>query len=445
MNADNESLPVRTLGGKITLKESGENSADVDDTGNIEENAGNNANADQSNNNDSSKDNSEASLQKDLELTAEDVRNSYKEGAIDIEVTPKEDADGTSTSTIAIPVNLADSAYENTKDSDETFTFEIRNDSSIYKLPANITSLIPNFGNYKDTADIKISITDNTKNEKIVGALSGIIKFTLELVGKDGRTISEITDFSGAIERIIPLLPNTKKPEYWGVWMRKNNKSPWEFVPAKWTAQGILVSSETNGEYVAVEYRPSFTDVVKSAWYYENVTLAASKLLVKGMNAESTIYNPENQVTRAEFVTMVVRTLSLPSAKSNIERYSDIESDDWFYDVIIKAKSADLLMSLAVNNEIKPNQPLLREEMAYILEKAMKYAKITSDKKIVFSERFTDSITVSAEYTSSVEEIVSVGLMEGMTSTTFEGQGKVTRAQAATILVRLAKLLDFID
>jgi hypothetical protein len=440
MNADNENLSVRASGGRVTAEKTAGNTAD---TGN-DESSGNSANTDTDNADNDIKDNPESSLPKNP-APAPPTKEDYEKGKIDIEVTPQQNDDGTSTSTVSIPVDMTDSAYENTKNANGTFTFGIKNDYGAYNLPANIVSIIPNFENYKDVSNIKITITDTAKNEKIAGALSGIVRFTLELLDKNGRTISEITDFSGAIERIIPLPPNTKKPEYWGVWVRKDSKSAWEFTPAKWTAGGILISSGMNGEYVAVEYKPSFTDVLKNAWYYENVTTAASKLLVKGMNTEGTVYNPENQVTRAEFTTMIVRALSLPAAKSGTANYSDVKADDWFYEVIIKAKSAGILTNLAVNNEFKPNQPMLREEMAYVLEKAAEYAKITSDKKIVFSERFTDSATVSAKYINSVEKIVSLGLMEGMSSTTFDGQGKITRAQAATILVRLTKLLNFID
>jgi hypothetical protein len=250
---------------------------------------------------------------------------------------------------------------------------------------------------------------------------------------------------SGETERIIPVGASAGKPAHYGAYRRADGKSEWEFAPARWTADGVTIRSRTSGEHVAVEYSPTFTDVEKDKWYYENVTVAASKRLVLGMTSDGRTYAPENRVTRAEFATMMARVLSLPAAKAGTKGYGDMKVSDWFHDAVSSARSAGLLDTMAPGDEFRPNQPMLREEMAYVLARAADYAKATTDKKTVLSERFADRSTVSPEYVSSVERVVSLDFMNGMSATAFDGKGSITRAQSATILVRLARLAGYID
>ncbi|MCL2776188.1 MAG: S-layer homology domain-containing protein, partial [Oscillospiraceae bacterium] len=93
-----------------------------------------------------------------------------------------------------------------------------------------------------------------------------------------------------------------------------------------------------------------------------------------------------------------------------------------------------------------PDQPMLREEMAYVLAKVAEYCKVSVPDTVVdLKTRFTDSATIDSKYASYVTTTIKLGLMQGMSATTFEGHGTVTRAQAATVLVNMCKTFGFID
>jgi hypothetical protein len=140
---------------------------------------------------------------------------------------------------------------------------------------------------------------------------------------------------------------------------------------------------------------------------------------------------------------MIVRALRLPEATAGTAAYTDVNSSDWFYGDVMKAKSANLV-SLLGDTEFKPNQTMTREEMAYVLARAANYNNVAPNTRVNISERFTDSSTISSQYTSFVVTTVSLGLMEG-TNIGFESKGKITRAEAATVLVRMCKLFDWIE
>jgi hypothetical protein len=381
----------------------------------------------------------------------DDKGDENNKNIVEVETKPEPEKDDSSkSSSVYIPISQFYPSYsaDNSAITSEMPDIQVKSDLSSYMLPANIESLIPNFSNYSGVAGIKVTISDNSaKYERITGALSGIVSFKLELLDESGKVIAEITDFSDKIERIIPIAANIKKPEYWGVWTRENPESEWGFVPAKWTDKGVSVLSGTNSEHTVAEYTPKFTDVAKNKWYYASVNTAASKLLVRGVNTEGTVYSPENQVTRAEFITMTVRALRLTEVKSNSgfkSAYTDIKASDWFYKDIIKAESAGLLMLLG-SNEIKPNQSINREEIAYILAKCAEYCKVTADSKIDLKTRFEDFATIDDKYIQYAEQTVSLKLMQGMSAVSFSGKGAVTRAQAAEVLVNMCKIFDWID
>jgi len=277
----------------------------------------------------------------------------------------------------------------------------------------------------------------------IDGRISPIVKFKVELVNEKGETVSEITEFLAQIKRILPVGIN-QKPDYYGVYTRKTGDEEWSFVPAKWTDNGVEVYSNTNSQYVVSAYTAKFADVQQDKWYFESVTVAASKKLVKGTG--NNLYKPEDNVTRAEFVQMIVNILKFSPLKPHTQSYGDVHPDDWFYEPVLKAKSAGLLSALVVNGEFKPELTLTREEMAYILAKAAGYAKVpVPDVKLNLSEKFTDISTISTKYISSVSMTVKLRLMQGTSETTFEGKNFVTRAQAATVLLNLCRAFGYAD
>gem|GEM_PF-4795977 len=380
------------------------------------------------------------------------IKNSYGNGSILFKST------NSPVSSLAIPADLLASTYNDTKSLVPPFEFIFASPVGTYTLPANIASLIPDYNKLINGKDVpisfKVTITDKSSTDSIAGAISPVVNFKLELIDGNGAVIAEVTNFNTAINRTINLSAGTKKPAHYGVYTRENANSAWKFTPHQWIDSGtganakssVVISSNTNSEYVVVEYTPKFMDVAKTEWYYDNVALAAAKKLVNGMNDDGTIYSPENQVTRAEFIQMMANALRLPQADANTAAYSDVTSDKWYYDAIIRAKSAGLLTDMAANGTFKPDQPMLREEMAYVLAKVAEYCKITVPDTVVdLKTRFTDSSTIDSKYASYVTTTVKLGLMQGMSAMTFEGQGTVTRAQAATVLVNMCKAFGIID
>lgn len=386
------------------------------------------------------------------------IEDYYSSGNIEIQGNSSKNPNGTYEPVeYTIPSDIFRNANRATKQAAKPFEFILKTPFGSYVLPGNIIHIIPDYAETVLDAELPASaVSIKTTLSEIHPAqngaddpyiidnkISSIVKFKVEMIDENGDTIREITEFLGLIKRILPVSAN-EKPEYYGVYTRKTGDDQWSFVPAQWTDTGVEVYSNTNSQYVVSKYTAKFSDVRHDEWYFESITLAASKKLVQGVG--NNLYHPDHNVTRAEFVQMIVNILKFSPLKPHTQSYEDVNPEDWFYESVLKAKSAGLLSALIVNGEFNPNLTLTREEMAYILAKAAGYAKVPiPDINLVLSDRFKDIYTINPKYISSVSTTVKLRLMQGTSETTFEGKNYVTRAQTATVLLNLCRAFGYVD
>jgi len=79
-----------------------------------------------------------------------------------------------------------------------------------------------------------------------------------------------------------------------------------------------------------------FTDVAKSAYYYDAVCWAYENGIVAGMTADT--FAPDATVTRAQFVTFLWRSVGSPAPESKISLFFDvIDKNAYFYNAVLWA------------------------------------------------------------------------------------------------------------
>jgi Alpha-tubulin suppressor and related RCC1 domain-containing proteins len=385
--------------------------------------------------------------------------------SVTLEIEPKN-----VTAYASIPLNVMTSLA----DKNAAFYIEIKTPYGSYRIPVNLASLIPELAswlaaNHLQAEDIsfKITLTDKSGDKTLQAALANglpkgkiigaIVDYHLEIVNtKTGATIGTANQFSKALTRLIPLPRNvTTMPQQWGAFRYNDKTQKFEFVPARMERiEGVgyvTISSYSNSVYVAAENAVSFADVQKG-WAQPFVELAAAKGLVEGVGGGR--YDPGKSVTRAEFTVMLVRALGRGGASANYGAasaggnapYRDIGAGTWYADAVAKAKALGLL-DFAKGDAFKPNQALTREEMASMLAAAIRLEKPTmaqnaSDASL---QGFKDIGSVSASDLQNIHLITKLRIMTGTSETTFSPKGATTRAQAATVFIRILKALGSID
>ncbi len=198
-----------------------------------------------------------------------------------------------------------------------------------------------------------------------------------------------------------------------------------------------------DGRFIAVEHTKTFDDVKEGYWGKPYVDLMASKYVVQGRT--KTTFAPEATTSRAEFVTMLVRTLGLDEVKPDKPTFSDVNASDWHYGYVESAHKAGLAKGdSGAGGPFRPDDTISREEMAALLVRAfgsfgIKLEEVTPEQIDEILDRFSDCADVSEWARQEVAQAAALGLIEGHNTGEFAPRDTGTRVQAATMMTRWMK------
>lgn len=179
---------------------------------------------------------------------------------------------------------------------------------------------------------------------------------------------------------------------------------------------------------LSVSASANFSDVKKTDWYYETVTEMTDMGLFKGKG--NNMFCPNDTMTKAEFITVVMRIL-----------YPDIdftskEGQPWWQSAYDMALAGLITKSEFPVSEIE--QTISRQEMALVSVKALMMRGETFFITEDLHKKIPDYNQVDKAYTMYVEMAYSMGILCGVdTKGTFAPLQTLTRAEAATVLYRI--------
>ena len=174
-----------------------------------------------------------------------------------------------------------------------------------------------------------------------------------------------------------------------------------------------------------------FSDVKKSDWFYSGVQYAYEHGMMDGTGNGK--FSPNATTTRGMIVTILYRLEGSPSAGS--APFSDVKSGKWYTKAVAWAASKKIVDGYT-NGTFRPNDPITREQLAAILYRYAKYkGRDVSARSVLWW--YDDSYSISSYAEDSMSWANAHSLITGTTDTTLSPKGRATRAQAATILMRL--------
>ena len=196
----------------------------------------------------------------------------------------------------------------------------------------------------------------------------------------------------------------------------------------------LISSAEYNKEEIPpVQEVKGFTDIEKS-WAKEDILALYDKGLVKGMT--DTTFGPDLSMTRAEFVTLLLRVLNIPE-KEYTNSFSDVKTGDWYASSIQSAFDEGLVNGKG--DGFSPNDKIKREEAAKIIALAIKTGTDVVDLDFTDNDKISDW---AKEYINMVKQI---GLISGYPDGTFGPQKNITRAESVVIFKRLLEFYEKIN
>lgn len=160
---------------------------------------------------------------------------------------------------------------------------------------------------------------------------------------------------------------------------------------------------------------------------------AISRLHASGImqGTTATAFSPKRPVTRAEFITVLMRALGITPASSTIPAYTDVPRSTWYYGAIQAATELGLTNGLG-NGTFQPDQALTRQEAAVWLGKTLKQA-IPAASSL---STYRDNSSIAAWASPYVTAISALGLMQGSEGL-FHPAQSITRQETAVIFDRL--------
>ena len=177
-----------------------------------------------------------------------------------------------------------------------------------------------------------------------------------------------------------------------------------------------------------------FTDVKAGDWFYDAVKYATQKELFNGTSA--TAFGPNTDMTRAMLVTVLYRLEGKPAVTA-ANPFADVEGGQWYTDAVLWANLSGIVTGYD-NGLFGTNDPITREQMAVILYRYAAFKKYdtvkTNDLGVYADGGSTASYALSALKWANAE-----GLITGRTTTALAPSGTATRAEVATILMRVVE------
>lgn len=143
----------------------------------------------------------------------------------------------------------------------------------------------------------------------------------------------------------------------------------------------LLLLGSAPMAYAAETYR----DVPSDHWAAENIYRATDLGLFQGTGGGK--FGLGQPITRAAFATTLVRLFGWEEVKPDQPSYSDVAKDDWYYTAVETLLANDGVA--ASSHTFRPNDELTRGEMASMLVRGLGYTSLAGIAE-TYSVPFTD-------------------------------------------------------
>lgn len=182
-----------------------------------------------------------------------------------------------------------------------------------------------------------------------------------------------------------------------------------------------------------------FADVMPGKWYEDAIDQLVSEGMIKGLGND--LVGPNDPITRAQLVELLYR-YDGQRAEEGAQRtntFTDVE-DGRYYAASVEWAYVNGIVDGYPEGDFRPKNNVTRQEMAKIIDSFLAYRGNELPAGEDCRESFQDGEQIGAWALEYVNSVVSSGLIQGDTSGNVLPGETATRAQFATILLRMREL-----
>ncbi len=278
------------------------------------------------------------------------------------------------------------------------------------------------------------NLSVNTKDTSVIGLINSVSPiYDIQLQAGN----SKITSFAKPIQiTLVYDSGQAGQSKQLGAYWNNPDTENWEYVGGSVTEAGKL-SFETDhfSEFMIMKRGEVFSDI-ENSWAKSYIELMAEKGIIQGNQGR---FMPQDKITRAEFISMIMRIQGESEGESQNIVFEDVKKDAWYaadvsaaYDKkIVKGKSDTLFA---------PFDSITREEVVTMLVNAYLSEGGTKISGNDVADAFTDKNKIAAWAKETVNMGVHLKLVTGNPDGTFRPADHATRAEAVVMLTQFTKL-----
>lgn len=234
---------------------------------------------------------------------------------------------------------------------------------------------------------------------------------------------------------------------------RYNDKGMWQNIGGEVNTKNntITVPFDEFGYYKVMKLRQGYSDITNHPWARNILNALYSKGIMQNLRFNE--FGTDDQTTRGEFATLLVKGLNIPLNYDDKQTFFDIVPEartrTWDYAHIETAARAGIVQGLS-EGFFGADQKITREQAAVMIARAMDLKLAKNDEKLqaTLAKTFADSAKADFYSRPAIVAVSKAKIMEG-SPVTMEGQKKpvyhfnpkgfLTRAEAGKIAVELLK------
>ena len=200
---------------------------------------------------------------------------------------------------------------------------------------------------------------------------------------------------------------------------------------------GGLSGSVTSPTQPVTPVQPAsmFDDIADYAWASEAITELAKKGVISGKSTG--IFAPADNITRAEFVKILVGALNIASNNSASE-FGDVASDHWAHSYVSAATGAGIVNGIG-DGSFGAGFTITRQDMAVMCYRALSVLGVEFDETL--TKDFADASSIADYAKDAVALLGGAGIINGRGDNSFCPAELLTRAEAAKIIYSLTEVI----
>jgi|LSQX01.2.fsa_nt_gb hypothetical protein len=204
-------------------------------------------------------------------------------------------------------------------------------------------------------------------------------------------------------------------------------EAPTETAPS--TGTGTESEAETITE---TRQKPEFPqrtfDDIQMSWAKEQIEELASRGVINGTSQKT--FSPDNKITRADFIIMLMRVLDKPSVKAE-EQFSDVSPRDYYYEEVHTARALGITEGVG-KNRFNPKGYITRQDMMVLIDRTLEVFGISLEGTFDLTV-FTDKSSIKDYAKESASKLAAADIIKGSEGR-IRPQDNLTRAEASVVI-----------